>query len=223
VTRGRLGLLLFAVVAVVVVALGLTRSTGDGGDSEDSNPPEVSELSTGAPILEPSSEVIQVEPGTGCMATTNDPTPSCDQFQADGIDVAWLVEQEGENLPVASFLRRESSTSWKRVLTGGGENDDAPFELVNVRTDDLTNDGIPEAIYGFHAGNDLGVDVVESSGTVILHLDLPRGQILVGGGQLITYVPDGDRWTREEIGPDDTGTLEVRVTETVDGPPQGNL
>lgn len=231
-TRGRLGLLLFGVCTVIVLALGLTRPTNEpaGGDGDDEPTPSTTGAISGVggdlggrdPILQPADETIEVVAGDDCRAVIrNDSSPSCQAFAVNGVEFAWVVEQDRSNPPVASFLRRDRDTQWTRVLEADGAGDRG-FDLVNVRIDDLTGDGEVEAVFGFHQGTDLSVDVVETTGAVLLHLDLGSGHILVGGGLLIAWTRDGDQWKREEIRFVD-GKSEVVATEVIDGPAEGNL
>ena len=83
---------------------------------------------------------------------------------------------------------------------------------------DVTDDGVLEFVFAFHRGNDLAVDVVDPvAGTVLGHIDLPRGKAIVEDGVLTVYAPDGDGWREDVIGPRD-GELVVESSETVDRP-----
>jgi hypothetical protein len=226
VRRRNLGILLFAIAGVAVVLLGLSRSSNNKAPEAVTTTTVVGvtkDLSAKGAFLQPADDTIAVAAGTDCRsAVPKDPSPSCGAFQVGGVDRAWTVEQDGAAPPTASFLRRDSPTSWHRLLMADGRRT-PQFDSVNVRVDDITGDGEVEAVYGFHHGDDLFVDVVDADGSVLLHLDLGAGQILVGGGQLITYVRRGpDTFERTEIALV-KGKLGIQKKEQVKGPASGNL
>jgi hypothetical protein len=217
VSRGRLGLLLFAVAAVVVVVLGLTRSTNQTGDDDEGGPREIT---PGEPYLLQSDEKVEVPDDAGCAAASDTDSPACQVYVVNGQQVAWLVEQEGDDAPVASFLKRTSPTEFTRVLEVDGAT--VPFSRVNVTIDDLTGDGGVEAIFGYHEGDSMSVDIVDPNGTIVAHLDLGTGQVRTGDGKLITWRREQDGWLREELAFPD-GKLQVVTSEHTPGPAEGNL
>jgi hypothetical protein len=217
VTRGRLGLLLFAVAAVVVVVLGLTRSTNDSSDDDEGGPRD---LAPGEPYLVTTDEKIDVPEDAGCEIVSDTDSPACQVYVVNGQQVAWLVEQDGDDAPVASFLKRTSPTEFTRVLEVDGAS--VPFSRVNVTIDDLTGDGGVEAIFGYHEGDAMSVDIVDPNGKVISHLDLGNGQVRTGEGKLVTWRREQDGWLREEL-TFPNGEMTVVSSEHTPGPAEGNL
>ena len=222
--RGRL-LIGFVVLAVIVVAVGLVQSTSD--DPSRPTPP------TSAPIfgvggslggedavLQTDDTSLIVAGGSGCEALVEsvDSTPTCAGVTTEEAEVVWTVAPDGDLPPVAAVYERElgDEDEWTRILVADGAGERG-FEVVNVRMEDLTDDGVLEFVFAFHRGNDLAVDVVQVDGRILGHLDLPRGKALVEDGVLTVYSPDGERWREEVLGNRDGG-LVVTSSEIVDRP-----
>lgn len=212
-SRTKVALVVLPAALLVALAVGLTRSTNE--DTDD--PPPVQGAARGEPFLQPVNETIEVPAGGDCRAVAAD--AACQGYAVRGTEVAWLVESDA-GAPVASFLRRESPTSYLRVLRADGAS--AAFDRVNVRLADLTGDGGVEAIFGYHRDVRLSVDIVDPTGMVIGHLDLNDGEVLVDDGRLVTFerLPDG--WLREEV-VFTSGAAEVVTSEQIPGPAEGNI
>jgi hypothetical protein len=222
--RRRLALILFVPTVIIVLAVGLTRGTNKDTE-EEGDPADDRELlsvtgddAVAQGFLQPAGDVIQVEEGTDCKATTGDTTPTCQAYQVRDTEVGWLVEQEGTSPATASFIQRTSPTEWKRVL----RSREGTFETINVRLDDLTGDGAIESVFAFHQGRNIAIDVVDSTGIVIWHLDAGDGQVAVLDGGLTVWQREGEGWRKRELKLDGVNA-EVVSEALVDGPAQGNV
>lgn len=220
-SRRKVALIVLPAALILVLAVGLTRPTND--DTEEPSPDDIAgDIEPGDPWLQPVQETIEVSADADCRAAGEGDNVACQGFQIGDIEVAWMVEHDGEDAPVASFLRRTAPTSYDRVLQANGAADATTFERVNVRLDDLSGDGATEAIFGYHQDEQMSVDIVDSSGAVLAHIDLGDGQVKTGDGMLITWRRETDGWLREEL-VFTSGELEVTSSEHVPGPAEGNL
>jgi hypothetical protein len=222
VDRKRLALVLLVPAALVVVAVGVSRSADEDSDTPTAVPGldvVAGDEAATAAVLQPAGDVIEVPEGSDCVAAGgSDPSPQCQAFQVRDGEVAWLVEDNSSSPIVASFLQRTSPTSWTRVLAG-----EVPVgDTVNVRLEDLTGDGAIDVVYAFHHDNAVQVDVVDSTGTVLLHAGLSSGMALVADGTVTTFQREGDRWRKRVVKLED-GQVEVVSDEVVEGPVEGNI
>jgi hypothetical protein len=220
--RKRLALILFVPTVVIVLLVGLTRGTNKGTEEDD--PADDRELVAVAgdaaveqAVLKKSGELIPVPEGADCSATTVDTTPTCQAYVARGVEVGWLVEENVAGPLAASFLTRTSPTEWTRTLESEGA-----FDSVNVRLDDLTGDGAIEAVYAFHTGRSIVIDAVDSTGTVILHIDVGDGEVNVASGVVTVWQREGEQWRKRELHLDGVN-IEITSEELVEGPAQGNV
>lgn len=107
-----------------------------------------------------------------------------------GVELAWLVEVD-DDARRAFVFRKEQGRQWLAVLIALDEGG-TRFEDVNVRVGDVSGDGSPEAVFGFHrrgTGDFLAVDVVEGPDSVVVHRELRDGRARASSGQL-------DAWER---------------------------
>lgn len=159
---------------------------------------------------------------------------SCHLLTAPPGTVAYLVEQaegSGPSREVRALVWRRQGGDWSLALRWVGQIDASRDRQPALRALDLAQDGDPKVVAifydpgsgdGYGAGTVMAVDVVEATGTVVLHRSLDHGvaRQATGGGletwsriggsgssrfthQVIRY--RGGAWraeTSEEVGAD---------------------
>jgi hypothetical protein len=81
------------------------------------------------------------------------------------------------------------------VALAARDDQGTAFSSVGVRGEDVSGDGQPELVFGFHrrgADRALAVDVVDASPAVVVHRELTSGVARVAKGQLDTWAAAGD-------------------------------
>ncbi len=153
-------------------------------------------VATGAVLVKPSdtSATRPIDKAAGCNSA-NDPgwkIEECGALRSGGSVLLWLVESKGKGIRTL-VLREQTAGRWAVVL---GAHDDSGkiLESVGVRGEDVSGDGQPELVFGFHRRGDdkvLSMDVVDAAATVVVHRDLARGSVKVSKGQLDTWAANG--------------------------------
>ncbi|HEX2849913.1 MAG TPA: hypothetical protein VHN98_05150 [Acidimicrobiales bacterium] len=112
----------------------------------------------------------------------------CGALKTQGMVLVWVVEQRGAGLR-ALVLREQGANQWVPALAAADDSGTA-FSRIGVRGDDVSGDGQPDLLFGFHrrdAASTLALDVVEAPGNVTLHRDAPGGAARTSSGQLDTF------------------------------------
>lgn len=153
-------------------------------------------VATGAVLVKPpdSTATRPVDKAAGCNSA-NDPgwkIEECGALRSGGSVLLWLVESKEKGTRTL-VLREQTAGRWAVVL---GAHDDSGKALVSVgvRGEDVSGDGQPELVFGFHRRGDdkvLSMDVVDSAATVVVHRDLVRGSVRVAKAQLDTWAANG--------------------------------
>lgn len=151
----------------------------------------------GAVLTRPSdsSTTRPVDKAKGCHSA-NDPgwrIEECGALRTAGTVLLWLVESRGGGTRTL-VLREQSAGQWVVALAARDDSGKS-FSSIGVRGEDISGDGQPELVFGFHRrGGDrvLAVDVVDASPGVVVHRELPRGTARTAKGQLDTWSAAGD-------------------------------
>ena len=130
----------------------------------------------------PVDQTRAIDKAKGCNSA-NDPgwrIVECGALRRQDAVLLWVVQGRGNGLRVM-VLRERTAGQWAPVLVAV---DDAGtrWERVGVRGEDVSGDGQPDLVFGFHlrgARRDLAVDVVDGPGVVGLHRSLPGGSVRV--------------------------------------------
>jgi hypothetical protein len=105
----------------------------------------------------------------------------------------WLVEAKGKASRVL-VLKEQTAGTWLVVLSAADVNGTA-FERIGVRGEDVSGDGQPELVFGFHrkdAAGTLAMDVVDAAPSVVVHRDLAKGAVRLAKGEITTWAAAGD-------------------------------
>lgn len=152
---------------------------------------------TGAVLTRPpdTTTTRPVDKAKGCHSAA-DPgwtIQDCGALRSGGGVLLWVVESKGKGLRTL-VLRERTSGRWTVVLSAL-DDQGSTFSAVGVRGEDVSGDGHPELVFGFHRRDrerTLAVDVVDASPAVVVHRELPQGAARVSKGQLDTWAAAGD-------------------------------
>lgn len=126
----------------------------------------------------------------------------CNVEEMAGSPTAWIWESQPVEHDSPILLHRVRVLTYSDELNGWVEQlraddlDEPPWMSVRVVARDLTGDGKPELVVGYHyagSGQDLGTDIVVNSTGVprALHLDdAVHGSVVFQGRNLIQYRAD---------------------------------
>jgi hypothetical protein len=142
----------------------------------------------------PSNAVRTVDKAKGCNSAGGEgwKIDNCGALRTNGTVLLWVVETKGK-MSRALVLKEQTAGKWLVVLSAADVNG-ATFDTIGVRGQDVTGDGQPELVFGFHRKDDartLSVDVVDASPAVILHRDLVRGSVRLAPGEITTWAASG--------------------------------
>lgn len=121
----------------------------------------------------------------------------CGALKRSDVVLLWVVEQHPKTKGLrALVLRERTAGQWVTVLRAH-DDDNKSFSSIGVRGEDVSGDGQPDLVFGFHrrtGDKAVGVDVVDGPGTVTLHRDLPgpTTSVHANKGQLDTWASQTD-------------------------------
>lgn len=158
----------------------------------------------GAVLTRPSDTTTTrpVDKAKGCNSA-NDPgweIEECGALRSGGSVLLWLVETKGKGIRTL-VLREQTAGRWVVVLAARDDGGKA-FSKIGVRGEDVSGDGQPELIFGFHRQGDdrvLAVDVVDASPAVVVHRELAQGSATASKGRLDTWAANGDAFDQVTI------------------------
>ena len=142
----------------------------------------------GALLTRPSTDQVRpVDKARGCHSA-NDPgwrIVECGALRrGDGVQL-WVVQSRNKGLRVL-VLRERTAGQWVTVLSAA-DDDGTRWSRVGVRGGDVSGDGQPDLVFGFHLRSGdkaLALDVVDNIGVVGLHRLLPGGSARLEPGAL---------------------------------------
>jgi hypothetical protein len=140
-----------------------------------------------------------VDKAKGCYSAV-DPgwrVVDCGALKRADVTLLWLTEQHPKTRGLRALVLRERSAGQWAVVLHARDDDAKRFSSIGVRGADVSGDGQPDLVFGFHhraPGKAVGVDVVEGPGVVTLHRDLPGPSTSVhaSAGQLHTWASQTD-------------------------------
>ncbi|MBW3615748.1 MAG: hypothetical protein KY439_10640 [Actinobacteria bacterium] len=141
----------------------------------------------------------------------------CGALRTSGTVLVWLVESRGKGLR-ALVLKEQAPGQWATVLRAA-DDDGSRFSSIGVRGEDASGDGQPELGFGFHRrGPDrvLALDLVDASGAVGLHRELPQGSVTLSKGELVTWAATGDGRAQRSLIRHAGGAWRIVASEAVD-------
>ena len=144
----------------------------------------------------PSGATRSVDKAKGCTsATASDgwKIEECGALRTSGTVLLWLVESKGKAMR-ALVLKEQTSGRWLIVLSAADVNG-STFAKIGVRGEDVSGDGQPELVFGFHrkdAASTLSMDVVDASPAVVVHRDLAKGAVRLAKGEITTWAAAAD-------------------------------
>ncbi len=147
----------------------------------------------------PSGATRSVDKAKGCNSAVGEgwKLQDCGALRTSGTVLLWVVETKGRTARVV-VLKEQTSGIWAVVLSAVDTNG-ATFGRIGVRADDVSGDGQPELVFGFHrrdAASTLAMDVVDAGPAVVVHRELPQGSAQVAKGQLTTWAAAADGFDR---------------------------
>ncbi len=150
----------------------------------------------------PSGATRRVDKAKGCTSATADgwTIEDCGALRTSGTVLVWLVEAKGK-ASRALVLKEQTAGRWLIVLSAA-DVDGRSFTRIGVRGEDVSGDGQPELVFGFHRRDDastLAVDVVDGAPSVVAHTDLAKGSARVAAGALTTWSSATDGFDEVEI------------------------
>ena len=150
----------------------------------------------------PSGAVRTVDKAQGCNSAGGDgwKIENCGALRTSGTVLLWVVETKGK-ASRALVLKEQTAGRWSVVLSAA-DVDGTKFSLIGVRGEDVSGDGQPELVFGFHrkdAANTLAVDVVDASPAVVLHRELTKGSVRLAKGEITTWAAAGDGYDQVAI------------------------
>ena len=159
-------------------------------------PPSAALTAEGALLARPASESTRkVDKAKGCNSAV-DPgwrVVECGALRRDDGVLLWVSESRGKGLRML-VLRERTAGEWVTVLAAS-DDDGSRWAKIGVRGEDVSGDGRPDLVVGFHlrdAAATLAVDVVDRPTAVGLHRLLPGGSARTGKGELVTWARLGD-------------------------------
>lgn len=151
----------------------------------------------GAVLTRPADPGLRtVDKAKGCNSA-HDPgwsVEKCGALRSGSTVLLWVVETKGKGRRTL-VLKEQPNAKWAVVLAVKDDTG-AAFSSVGVRGEDVSGDGQPELLFGFHRRGSEGrmsVDVVDASTSVVVHRELTKGSVRAAGGRLET-------WTAAEEG-----------------------
>ena len=143
----------------------------------------------------PSGATRKVDKAKGCTSATADTwkIQECGALRTGGTVLLWIVETKGKGRR-ALVLKEQTSGTWSVILSAA-DVDGTRFEKIGVRGEDVSGDGQPELVFGFHgkdAADTLGMDVVDAAPTVVVHRNLPKGSARLAKGEITTWAAAAD-------------------------------
>ena len=143
----------------------------------------------------PSGASRRVDKAKGCTSATADgwAIEDCGALRTNGTVLLWLVETKGK-ASRALVLKEQTSGVWSIVLSAA-DVDGRSFARIGVRGEDVSGDGQPELVFGFHrkdAASTLAMDVVDATPAVVAHRDLPKGSVRLAAGEITTWAAAAD-------------------------------
>lgn len=137
-----------------------------------------------------------VDKGKGCNSA-NDAgwkIANCGALRSSGTVLLWVVETKGKATRVL-VLKEQTAGNWSTVLQAADDAGTA-WTSVGVRGEDVSGDGQPELVFGFHrqgADRVVSMDVVDAaSNGVVVHRNLTRGVVETAKGRVSTWSAAGD-------------------------------
>ncbi len=132
----------------------------------------------------------KVDKAEGCNSARADgwEIEECGALRTSGTVLLWLVETKGKGSR-ALVLKEQTAGTWLVVLSAA-DVDGRAFARIGVRGEDVSGDGQPELVFGFHrndAAKTLAVDVVDASPVVVVHRDLAGGAVRLSKGEITTW------------------------------------
>ena len=150
----------------------------------------------------PSGAVRRVDKSRGCTSATAEgwKVQDCGALRTSGTVLLWLVETKGKGMR-ALVLKEQTSGVWSVVLSAA-DVDGTAFSKIGVRGEDVSGDGQPELVFGFHrrdAASTLAMDVVDAAPAVVAHRDLPKGVVQLAKGEITTWAAAAEGYDRVAI------------------------
>ena len=119
---------------------------------------------------------------------------NCGALRSSGTVLLWVVETKGAATRVL-ILKEQTAGNWSTVLSAADDAGTA-WTSVGVRGEDVSGDGQPELVFGFHrhgADRVVSLDVVDAAtATVVVHRDLTKGVVETAKGRVSTWSAAGD-------------------------------
>jgi hypothetical protein len=152
----------------------------------------------GALLTRPSNSAAArpVDKAKGCNSA-NDAgwkVANCGALRSSGTVLLWVVETKG-NATRVLVLKEQTAGNWSTVLSASDDPGTA-WSSVGVRGEDVSGDGQPELVFGFHrqgADRVVSMDIVDApTATVVVHRDLTRGVVETAKGRASTWSAAGD-------------------------------
>lgn len=181
-TKGRIGAG-FAVLLVIVLAVGLTRDTNKG--TEDNGVDQ-------AIVQTVTSVTVEVPKEAGCEALPAPGTSAqCDIIETGLDDAAYVVERDqGSGDTTVRVFRRASPTSWELLLRAEPEAT-LGYDHIEARSGDMNGDEIAEVVVVYRErvdGGRLALDVIDvTAGEVTTHHEQKGGVVRFDKGVLETW------------------------------------
>jgi hypothetical protein len=181
-----------------------TTSTPAGTTSSSAAAPGATTVDgTGAVLGRPAGAALRpVDKAKGCNSA-NDPgwkVDECGALRSSGTVLLWVVESKGKAKQVL-VLKEQTAGQWATLLRAA-DGTGAAWTKVGVRGEDVSGDGQPELVFGFHgsaADKPLAVDLVDANANVAVHRDLARGIVQAAKGSLTTWSAAGDGYDQSAI------------------------
>ena len=151
----------------------------------------------GALLTRPGSTATRpVDKAKGCNSA-NDAgwkVANCGALRSSGTVLLWVVETKGKATRVL-VLKEQTAGNWSTVLLAADDAGTA-WSSVGVRGEDVSGDGNPELVFGFHgqgADRVVSLDVVDAaSAAVVVHRNLTKGVVETAKGRVSTWSAAGD-------------------------------
>jgi hypothetical protein len=158
---------------------------------------------TGAVLARPAGAPLRpVDKAKGCNSA-NDAGWSVDQcgaLKTNGTVLLWVVERKGAATR-ALVLKEQTAGQWALLLRAADDPGTA-WTKVGVHAEDISGDGQPELVFGFHgaaADKPLAVDLVDANANVAVHRGLAKGVVQTAKGSLTTWTAAGDGFDQQTV------------------------
>jgi hypothetical protein len=150
----------------------------------------------------PSGAVRTVDKAKGCTSATAAgwKQTDCGALRTSGTVLLWVVETKGK-ASRALVLKEQTEGRWSVVLSAA-DVDGTRFTKIGVHGEDVSGDGQPELVFGFHGKDSvatLSMDVVDATPAVVAHRSLARGVVQLAKGSITTWAAVGDG-TYDQVG-----------------------